>query len=198
MLIARFVVFRRPPHQPLGQRLAVKLPRKAPRIDLLNQAKQSPPVAIGHLKQCLTRMAIKRQRTSQLLLGALCKLLKISQPQALQNQNLRPRQQSRIQLKARVFGCRTDKQDRTVLHEGQKAVLLGFVEAMDFIHKQKRSLSVGVPVLGRLKDFLQVRDTREDCADLDKMQISFIRQEPRNRRLAHTRRPPKDKRGQRA
>ncbi len=78
MLLAGFVVFRRPPHQPFGQCLAPQRRIHLPRRHLFNQIEQSAPVAIGHIEQRRARLAIKRQIAADLRLGPRDHLLQFA------------------------------------------------------------------------------------------------------------------------
>jgi isocitrate dehydrogenase len=53
----------------------------------------------------------------------------------VQNENLRPREKSAIQFKRGIFRRGPHQRARPVLHIGEKRILLGFVEAVDFIHE---------------------------------------------------------------
>ncbi len=71
MLFPRLVVFRRAPHQALGQLVAVQGPVGFPGSDLFDQVQQRAAVAIGHVQQRLARRTRQGQRAAQVLLGAL-------------------------------------------------------------------------------------------------------------------------------
>ena len=79
----------------------------------------------------------------------------------------------------------------------QEAVLLCLVETVDLVNEEQRSLPLTAAHLGRVEHLAQFRHAREDRADLHEMQIGLIRQQPRDRGLAYTGRPPEDQRGQR-
>ena len=60
--------------------------------------------------------------------------------QATEHQHLTAGQQRAVQGKGRVFGGGTDQGDGAVLHNGQEAVLLRAIEAVNLIHEQQRTL----------------------------------------------------------
>ena len=80
----------------------------------------------------------------------------------------------------------------------QKSVLLGLVEPVYFIDKKQRALPLLAAQLGRLEHPAQFRNAAKDCADLDKMKVGLIREQPGNRGFANPRRPPENQRRQRA
>src|SRR5262249_12249832 len=61
------------------------------------------------------------------------------------------REQRRVELKARILGRGPNESDRAVFHDREETVLLGAVEAMDFIDKQQGSLASHASALCRLK-----------------------------------------------
>ena len=66
--------------------------------------------------------------------------------EALEHIDARAREQRVVQLKRRVFCSRTDKYQRAIFDIGEERVLLGLVEAVDFVDEENRTSSV----LGRL------------------------------------------------
>ena len=56
----------------------------------------------------------------------------------MQDQDLRPAQQRRVQREARIFGRRAHQRDGALLDKGQEPVLLRAVEAVDLVHEQQR------------------------------------------------------------
>ena len=61
--------------------------------------------------------------------------------QAAQHQDLAAGEQGAVQREGRVFRGGADQDDGAVLDHGQKAVLLGAVEAVDFVHEQQGDLA---------------------------------------------------------
>jgi hypothetical protein len=69
-------------------------------------------------------------------------------------------------------------------HNGQKRILLGSVETVDLVHKQKRALTRGAPSARGFKHFFQVGNAGENRRDRFEMKRCFIREQSRRRRLA--------------
>ena len=70
--------------------------------------------------------------------------------------------------------------------------MLGFVEAVDLVHEEKRCPPVFPARSGGFEDFLEVGHAGKDRGDRLKVKLTDLRHEPRQRGLATTRRPPKD------
>ena len=68
------------------------------------------------------------------------------------------------------------QEDRPVLHMRRKPVLLGFIETMDSVDKQKCPASVLAPHFGGFEHLFQIRHAVEHRADLNEMEIRLIRQ----------------------
>ena len=143
----------------------------------------------------LARVVGERQLASEVIFRALQQDFQIVVGEPVQHQHLRARQQRAVQFEGRVLGRGAHQHDGAVLHHGQETVLLAAVEAMDLIDEQKRALPGLAPHARRLEGFLQVRDAGEHGRQLDKVQLEYARQQPRDGGLAGTRRPPKNDRG---
>jgi len=101
-------------------------------------------------------------------------------------------QQGPVQLKTGVLGRGPDQGDDALFNEGQEAVLLGPVEAVDFVNEQKGLLARAATHTGGLESLLQVSHAREDRAD----RLVFIARRPGQQagygRLAGAGRTPQD------
>ena len=73
---------------------------------------------------------------------------------------------------------------------GQKRVLLRLVEAVDFIDKQNRRASLLQSDFGLIDCLAYVFHAGKHGGNRQKLGIKTLRQNPRQRRLAHARRPP--------
>ena len=73
---------------------------------------------------------------------------------------------------------------------GQKRVLLRLVEAVDFIDKQNRRASLLQSDFGFIDCLAYVFHAGEYGGNRQKLGVETLRQNPRQRRLAHARRPP--------
>ena len=196
MRVARFVVLRGAPTQPFAKANRVQWGRDLPGGDLFDQVQQRPTIAIGHLDQRCARCVGQGQRRGQLGLGAGHQLRQIGRPETFQDQHLRPAQKRRVQLERRVLRGGTDQHNGAVLHMRQKPVLLGFVEAVNFVDEQQRPLPCGPAQARRLEDFSEIGNPRENSADLNELQIGFIGQQARDGGLSHPRWTPEDQRRQ--
>ena len=92
MRIARFIVLRRPAHQPAAQRLDIKLCLYLPGGELFDKVQQGAAVSIGHFQQRLSGLTGQRQCRVQFFFSALAQQLKVGQSQSLKHQDLRSRQ----------------------------------------------------------------------------------------------------------
>ena len=93
-----------------------------------------------------------------------------------QYQDLAPRQQRRIELEARVLGGRPDEGHRAVLDKREETVLLGAVEAMDFVHEEERVLARLGGRLSLGEDLFQIGHTGEHCRDRHEAHSHRVRQ----------------------
>ena len=105
--------------------------------------------------------------------------------------------QRAVDREERVFGGRADEDHHALFHVGQQHVLLGLVEAVDFVDEQQRPLALGrEPVVGRREDFAQFLHAAGDRADLLEMAAAFAGQQPGQRGLARARRTVEDHRAE--
>ena len=133
--------------------------------------------------------ALPRLRTSKE--GRLGRLV-----QASQYEDLASGKEGPVQFEGRVLGRGTDQGDHPLLHPGQEAVLLGAVEAVDFIHKQEGGLSRMAPDPGLLEGLLEVRHAGKNGGDLLEFVARRLGEKPGDGRLAHPGRAPEDHGGQ--
>ncbi len=114
----------------------------------------------------------------------------------MQDQHLAARQQCGIEFEAWVLGRGANQRDGAVLDIGQKAVLLGTIEAVDLVHEQQRPLTRFHCDPGLGEHLLQVGDTGKHRGQCDEAQADRIGQQPRNAGLARTGRAPQDHRAE--
>ena len=77
---------------------------------------------------------------------------------AVEHEHLGARQQRGVEFEGRVLGGRADERYGAVFHHRQETVLLGAIEAMDFVDEQQRPLP-GVPAALRgLENLAQFGD----------------------------------------
>ena len=106
------------------------------------------------------------------------------------------RQERRIELEGGVLGGRPDDHNGAVFHDGQEAVLLGAVEAVDLVHKQECALAGRAAGAGRLENLLEVGDAREDRRHRLEMKPDAVGQQARDGGLAGAGRAPEYDRGE--
>ncbi len=199
MAVLALVVDRRAPlHdalQPFGVEHLAGLCR-AP--NLLGQRQRRAAVAISHAQEHRPRLLVERQRHAFGLLGARQQLFEAFFAERVEHQHPRAREKRGVELEGRVLGGRADQDDRAVLHDGQKTVLLGAVEAMDLVDEKQRLAAVLPAQPRRLEHLLQVGDARKDRRYLLEGELRLAGKQPRDRRLAGAGRSPEDHRAERA
>ena len=115
----------------------------------------------------------------------------------MQDQHLCAAEQGGVQRKAGVFGGGADQRDGAALDIGQKAVLLGTVEAVDLVNEQQRATPLQAECALCLgKDAFEVRDPGKYRADGGVAHADAVGQQPGDAGFARARRPPQNRRGQ--
>ena len=130
-----------------------------------------PPVAVGKFEQSRSRIVAERQRLALHRFGALRHLLELVRRERIEPQHLGARQQRRIELEARVLGGGANKRDGPILHHRQEAVLLGAIEAMDFIDEEQCPVAAEALEPRFLEYLLQIGDAGEDGRNLDRKSV---------------------------
>src|SRR5690606_22461639 len=92
--------------------------------------------------------------------------LEILARKALEGQHLRTGKKRGVELETGIFRGRADENDRAVFHHRQEAVLLGAVEAMDFIDEQQGTLPGAAGGTGCLENLLEISHARKDRRNL--------------------------------
>ena len=86
---------------------------------------------------------------------------KVVGAERLELKDLGARDEGRIDVKIGIVGCRANETDRAVLDVRQEDILLGFVEAVNFVDEEDRGLiaklGVGAGLLNLGPDFSHVR-----------------------------------------
>ena len=62
-----------------------------------------------------------------------------------------------------------------VLHDGEERILLGAVEAVDFVDEQQRAAALGAARARRLEHLFQLGDAGVDRRDLDELGVRLLR-----------------------
>ncbi len=115
----------------------------------------------------------------------------------MQHIYLRARQQRVVHLEGRVFGGRADERHQPLLDERQERILLRLVEAVHLVDEQDGVAAMLLQHLLRLRDRLaDVLHAGQHRRQRHELGIEGLRHQPRQRGLAHARRPPQDHRMQ--
>ena len=131
-------------------------------------------------------------------LGAREQLLDRGFVERTENQHPRARQQRGVELERRVLGRRADQRDRAVLHDGEKEILLGAVEAVDLVDEEQRRPAPSARRARASSKIFFRSATPEKIAETC-TKASCVRlpaDEPRDRRLAGAGRTPEDHRAE--
>ncbi len=170
--------------------------RQVDRKQGLRLVDQEAAVAVGGRDERVPGLGGERQRPPDQLFGAVEQLAQGRAVEPVQDQHLRPRQQGGVELERGILGGGADEDDGAVLDIGQEAVLLGAVEAVDLVHEQQ-GLSSHLHMLARFGEhLLEIRDAREDGRDGDEAHADGVGEQPGDRRLAGSGRPPQHHRGE--
>ena len=163
------------------------------RLDLVEE---EAAVAVRACDQRLARFMGQRQRAVEQRLAAAHQFLQRLMVEAAQDQHLAARQQSRVELEARVLGGGADERDRAVLDVWQEAVLLGAVEAVDLVDEKQCLLAGAGGGAGLGEDLLEVSDSRKHCRYGNEAHSDCIGEKPGDAGLAGAGRSPQDHRGE--
>ena len=109
--------------------------------------------------------------------------------QRLEDKDLAARQKCGIDLKGRVFRRSAHQNDAALLHIGEEGVLLGLVEAVDFVGKQQRAHAHAAVFLRTRHDLLHFLDAAGHGAEFHEGGLCLFGDDARKRRFAHARRP---------
>ena len=170
----------------------------------LKAAERNPGVALGVLDQEVeTRLLGAQAEPAQSALGVVQGAgqdgFQLIRAERLKHQHPGSGQERRDDLKRRIFGGGAQQDDQALLDVGQKCVLLGLVEAVDFIHKQDgRGAVLELLVASLVKDLTQLLDPRQHGRKGRERHVDRPGQEPGQARLAAARRTPQNQRRQTA
>ena len=197
MFLAVLVIGRRALREGLSEVVRRQQPRLAHhREGLFGEVQEVAPVPVRQRQDHRARFLGHRKPALLHILGALQQLLQRRFIEAFQHQNLATRQKRAVQLEARIFRRGADQRHHAAFDEGQEAVLLGPVEAVDFVDEEQRALTHLAARFGTVERRAKLLHAQEDRADCLELKPCAFGQKPRNRRLAGPRRAPKDDRGE--
>ena len=123
--------------------------------------------------------------------GAVDDVRNLVRFQRVQGEDPTAGEQRRVDFKRRVFGGRADESDGSVFHVGQNHILLGLVEAVDFIHeKDGLPLVQGLPFPGLCYRPTEIGDAGGDGADGLEMGAGYGGDQSGKGGFSGSRRPP--------
>ena len=160
-------------------------------IQRFGLVEQEPAIAIGAGDQRIARLGGQRQ-------GPLERFAAVEQQaqrfpvEPLQDEHLRPAEQSGVEGEAGILGRRAHQRHRPAFDERQEAILLRTVEAVNLVHEQQRALAGLRSLVGSREGFLEIGHAAEHGADAFEAHAHAVGQQPCDGGLARTRRAPQD------
>jgi hypothetical protein len=115
--------------------------------------------------------------------------------QRLQDIDSTAREQRTVDFEGRIFGSGADQANASFLDMGQEGILLGFVEAMNFIDEDDGPRAVLAGAVGIGHDLLDFLDPGHYGGELDEVSLGDTRNNLGESGLASSRRAPEDHRG---
>ena len=161
---------------------------------LLQQVQHPSGVAVGIAHQRVDGRRLERQSWQRACPRTLDQRLQLLVIQRLQHIDLRARQQRGIHLEGRILGRCPDQRDQSRFCIGQQGILLRLVETVDLIDEEDGvtpRLQVALSLLHRGADILH---PRKNSRQRNEFMPEGVRRQPRQRGLAHARRPPENHR----
>ena len=112
--------------------------------------------------------------------------------QGFEDEDAAAREQRAVDFKGGVFRGRANQDDAAFFDVGQEGVLLGFVEAVDFVDEDDGFFAALPLAFGVFHDFFNVFDAAHDCAEGDEARAGLVGDDLRQGSFAHAGRPPED------
>ena len=112
----------------------------------------------------------------------------------VKDEDFAPGQQRAVDLEGGIFGRGAHENDRALLDKGEERVLLRLVEAMDFVDKEDRALSIRAVAIRLLHDGANLSDPARDGGEVDELRARDLRDHVRKGRLPDAGGPPEDHR----
>ena len=160
-------------------------------VERFGLPQQEAPVAIGAGDECGAGIGGEGQGAFKAF-GAGQQHFQRVMPEPFKDQHLCAGEQGGVESKAGVLGGRAHQRDCAAFDEGQEAVLLRTVEAVDFVHEQQRLLAGLRHPVSLGKGLFQVGHARKHRADRGEAHSHLVCEQSRNARLAGARWPPQD------
>ena len=194
MAFLRLVVKRRAALHRLGKAGGIERHLGRQAKEFFGEIEEIAPVAIGHVEQSRMGGAIERQLVTHQIFGAGQQQFHRRRVEAVKHEDLGAGEECRVKLEGRVLGGRPDEDDGAVFDIWEEAILLGAVEAVDFVDEEQRPLPHPPPVARRLEHLPEVGNAGKDRREQLEMQIDPVGQQLRKGRLAAAGRTPEDHR----
>jgi len=194
MSVAILVIDRDSALQESAQRLRIERFRQLCIVEGLRLPKQEATVTVRARDQSRPCIIGEGQGTFQVF-RLMEERAQGLMAQSLKDKHLCSAQKRRIESKARVLGRRAHEGHSATLDKGQKAVLLGAVEAMDLVHEEQCLLSHSSHFVGISEGFFEVGDARKYRADRLKAHPDARREQSCDAGFACARRSPQDHAG---
>ena len=164
-------------------------------LDLFQDIEQAPGIAVGIADQAVAGIVVEGEFGQGAIPRPLEKLPQFLGGEAFQDIYRGAREQGGVHFEGGIFRGGADEGEQALLDVGQEGILLGLVEAMHLVDEEQgtaarpsqRQLRLG----HRLADVL---DPRENGGQGDELGVEGVGHQPRQRGLAHPRRPPEDHR----
>ena len=112
--------------------------------------------------------------------------------QGLEMEDAQAREQSVVEVEGGVFGGGADEDEGAVFDVGEEGVLLGFVEAVDFVDEEDGFAADGALLLGLRHGFADFFDAGEDGGEADVARVEGVGEEQGKGGFAAAGRPPEE------
>ena len=166
------------------------------REGLFGKVQQIAPIPVCHRQDHRARLFRHRQAALLEVFGALQQFLECRFVEPFQHQHLAAGKECTVQFKARILGRRPDQRHHTAFDERQEAVLLGPVEAVDFVNEEQRALAHLAARFGPVESRAKLFHAGEDRADCLEFQPRSLGQQAGDGGLSRSWRSPENDRGQ--
>ena len=145
---------------------------------LLEQVEQAACIAIRQSDQPFTGIRGEAQIRQRPFAGTVKQGAHLRLIERLQHIDRSTREQGGIDLERRIFGRRADEGQQARFDEGQEAVLLRLIEAVDFVDEENRPPPLPAPHFGlgyRLAHFLDPEKTADNAMNSHWNCVAIIR-----------------------
>ena len=156
----------------------------------------SPPIAVSkpgyHLYHVFFYFNLLITESVSGFQGMMQQLNDLFHGKSLQHKNLAAGKKSGINFKGWIFRSRSDEDNTSFFHKGQKCILLGLIKTMDFIYKYNRLFSHMPGALGLVHHFLNFTDPTGNRTEINEFSLCAPGYYPGKSSLSHAGRSPED------